>query len=628
MIRKPPARLLEAINQGLVTVNRRAALFEADQVTRYFPGEDDEASSRLIDGSITLDYSRDERRTFDCVLNNGDHAIDADRYGGFWYDKILKFYRGYTYPAISAQPKIGIVEEVVTNAAYELRNVLYQIGYTDVTVQVGANTVGDLGQYDIVFSYTLASATTKYALLSAAHDVGINVVTISRGNSHTTLPNLYTASSITVATNGFKLTPTTYDTPLAGGWSAETYTSSIGQGFRATALAAGVVAASTALDSGTTHYTANIKESDSGGKWFDLRIGSVPQTQGKILLSNALKWMWTPEAFKTWEVQLGEFMIDKIDYKVFPNQVAVNGRDFTKKCLLSKFAQSLAFDKGTNIKDIVSSLAGNAGIFKTNLHMRAADSTADDLLLDSRLEIARETSRWEIMKKVTNSFGFELYFDAEGYLTTRPYLDPSTDPISHVFSSGPGGDLASVTKSLNDSLIFNDIIVTGERGANKLPYNGRARNVDPSSPTNITDLGDRPWFYSSSQFKSNEHCRRFADRMLKIHALESYDIAFESLYYPWQEVGEIVQILDPNRAAYEPTRYLLSSLNLPMGLGVMSGSAKRVTIIQSESDYTAADLAALGVPGIETVEQAEDAKSDVTVTSATYKGKLPGSGLE
>lgn len=628
MIRKPPARLLEAINQGNVTVNRRAALFEADQMTRYFPGGDDEASSRLIDGSISLDYTRDERRGFDCVLNNGDHALNADRYGGFWYDKILKFYRGYTYAATSAQPKIGIVEEVVTNAAYELRNVLYQIGYTDVTVQVGANSVGDLGQYDIVFSYTLASATSKYALLAAAHDVGINVVTISRANSHTILPNLYTASSITVATNGFKLTPTTYDTPLAGGWSAETYTSAIGQGFRATTLAAGVVAASTALDSGTTHYTANIKESDSGGKWFDLRIGSVPQTQGKILLANALEWMWTPEQYKTWEVQLGEFMIDKIDYETFPNQVAVNGRDFTKKCLLSKFAQSLAFDKGTNIKDIVSALAGNAGIFKTNFHMRAVDSTADDLLLDSRLEIARETSRWEIMKKVTNSFGFELFFNAEGYLTTRPYLDPSTDPVAHVFSSGPGGDLSKLKKSLNDSLIFNDIIVTGERGANKLPYFGRARNVEGSSPTNITELGDRPWFYTSSQFKSNEHCRRFAERMLKIHALESYDIAFESLYYPWQEVGEIVQILDPNRAAYEPTRYLLSNLSLPMGLGTMSGSAKRVTIIQSEADYTAADLAALGVPGLETVEKAEDAKSDVPVSSSNYKGKLPGSGLE
>ncbi len=629
MIRKPPARLVEAINQGTATVKRRVAFYQSDSTSLWLPGDDDLDDSRLLGGGISLDYTRDERRSFDAVLNNVDKKIFPDPYGGFWYDKILKFYKGYTYPAGAAQPKIGIIEEAVANSAYELRNILYQLGFQDVTVDVGASTVGQLGQYDIAISYTLTALTLKSAVLAAAFDAGVNVITVSRANSQVTLPDLISASSASTGSNAFKLTPTTYDTPLAGGWSAETYTSTAGAGARVTTLAAGALAVSTSLDGATTHYTGIIKESASGAKWFDLHVGSTPQAQGKILLQNALKWIWSSDAFGFWEVQLGEFMIDNIDYETFPHQISVNGRDFTKKCMLSKFPKSLAFEKGTDIRDIVSALAANAGITKTSFHFRADGATADDLQLDSRLEIARETSRWEIMKNVCTSYGFELFFDSEGYLTARTFKDPSTDPISHTFKTGNDGDLSKLRKSLNDSRIFNDVVITGERGANKLPYFGRARNVEPDSPTSISRLGDRPYFFTSSHFKSDDHCKRTAERMLKIQALESYELAFESLHYPWQEVGEIVKILDPDRTAYEPTRYLLTNLSLPLGLGVMSGNAKRVTIIKSESDYTPEDLVQLGVPGIDTVEQAQEATvSPPPKTSGSYSGKLPSTGLQ
>ena len=57
----PPDEVVQAILDGQVTILRSVEMYEADNVTRWYPAGADEPVSRLIDGSVTIDYSRAEK---------------------------------------------------------------------------------------------------------------------------------------------------------------------------------------------------------------------------------------------------------------------------------------------------------------------------------------------------------------------------------------------------------------------------------------------------------------------------------------------------------------------------------------------------------------------------------------
>lgn len=282
----------------------------------------------------------------------------------------------------------------------------------------------------------------------------------------------------------------------------------------------------------------------------------------------------TPQAVSTvWETQVGEFMIDSISEDHFPYTVKVVGRDYTKKCLQSKFVVATALVKNTAIETAIKTLAQNAGITKFIL-----PTTGKSLGTDYYFE--RGVSRWEAMKQISDAFGYELFFDAQGYLVMREYLDPITAPLSYTLETGAFGTLVSYNKTVNDTRIYNHIVVTGETNDNTvLPVYATAENHEPSSPTRIEKIGDRVYQYSSAFITTTLQAQDVATKFLKIHGLEEFDLNFSAISLFWLEVGEIVEFEDPRPSAGQPKRFLLSSINLPLDLGAMSGNAKRVSVV-------------------------------------------------
>lgn len=373
----PPQEVIDAIENGTSRVTRRLEFYQSDGTVLWAPKYD--IGNRLIDGTVTIDQGRDERRTFEISADNIDNALRPNEIDGLWYDKVVKLYKGIDY----------------------------------------------------------------------------------------------------------------------------TY-------------------------------------------------------QGQSL---------------NWEVQMGEFMIDKIDEDNFPHITKLAGRDYTKKCMNSKFGVSTSFPEGTLVVQTIKNIAINAGVTKFRLPVSTESLT-------SILAIDRTQTRWEIMKLLATSYGYDIYFDNLGFLTLRKFNDPSTSPVAWTFLTGSKGNLVKWSRSTNDSRLYNHIIVTGEGGDDgTLPFFGEALNTEPSSPTRIKRIGDRSYFYTSSFFTSDQQCYDLANAWLKVYALESYESNWDSFNYPWMEVGEIVGFIDPRRSAHEPTRYLLDTLSIPMGLGVMSATAKRVTIV-------------------------------------------------
>lgn len=387
----PPQRIINELTGGLVRIYRRVEIYEADATT---PFDAPNWDKRLLDGSITVDRERDEKRTCEFMLDNSDRALVDDPYNGFWYDKILKC--------------------------------MWGIRYFDETTN---------------------------------------------------------------------------------------------------------------------------------------------------------RW-------RRWETQLGEFMIDRIDSDRFPNKVKVTGRDYAKKCIVSRIANTMSFPIGSLVEDIIIALAANAGITKFAMPTTGQAYTKD-------LVFTRGTERWEVMKQLADVIGYEVFFRGDGRLTMQPYPDPSTSPLAWSFTQDAGGSLVDYAKSSNDSQVFNHIFVTGATiGGEPDELGGavtgnsvsqvifaEAKNTVEGSPTRISRIGDRVLPFESDLFTTVEQAQAYADTMLRISSLEEYSLDFQSLVLPWLDASQIVQIQQPTDDLYTPNRFLLTSFTIPMALGSMSGTARRVTVV-------------------------------------------------
>lgn len=376
----PPAEVVTALTSGVVEIKRRVEIYENDAKT---PFAIDDWDARLIDGSITVDGTRDERRMCDFTLQNNDFALGLNPNGGFWYDKILKAYWG----------------------------IEYYVGLTR----------------------------------------------------------------------------------------------------------------------------------------------------------------------KRWEMQVGEFMIDRISEDYFPNVAKVTGRDYTKKCLLTKIKNALQFSTQTPVEQIISALAANAGIKKFRLPYTGL-AFQNDIVFD------QGTDRWAMMKRIADSVGYEVYFTSDGYLTIRPYQDPVLSPLVWRFTTGPSqGSLVTYSRTSDDALIKNHVIVIGatitDSGGYSTTSYGESINTDLSSPTNTDRIGDRVDIFKSDYITTNAQAQNIADTRLRVSALEEYSIDFSSMILPWIDANDIVDIINPKETLYVPARFLLSNYSLPMNLGAMTGVGKRVTII-------------------------------------------------
>lgn len=378
----PPDEAIIALEAGLTRVVRRVEIYESDAITPWVP-DNQPVYPRLVDGNVTLDFNRNERRMLDLVLDNADGKLTSVDGEGFWYDKILKVYRG----------------------------VRYNVG----------NTV------------------------------------------------------------------------------------------------------------------------------------------------------------ETWEVQMGEFYLDKIDTDSSGPLVKVSARDPWKKLMNSKLTASTTFPSGTLLHELVRAMGANAGI--TKFKIAKSNET-----IGTRIDLERGTERGEVIKQACNSNNYDVYFDNEGYLVMEKYSDPVIDPALIVFKTGPQGNLVDYSKSVNDSRLYNHIAVYGDResvegGDILLPYFGEAKNEDSTSPTSIDRIGDRYYSYASSFFTSDQQCLTYAKTLLKIHSLESYELNWSSIYYPHLEVGRVVEVEEPEISLNENRKFLLDTINYPLALAPMSATGKRVLIV-------------------------------------------------
>lgn len=274
-----------------------------------------------------------------------------------------------------------------------------------------------------------------------------------------------------------------------------------------------------------------------------------------------------------WERQLGEFLIDTLDSESFPDEIALNGRDFSKKLINDKFSVATAFAANTPIEDILNTIASVGGITKRNIPY-TGKSTGKIYTFD------RMTSRWDAIHQICVDNGLEEYFSWDGYLTVGEPADPYLDMAQYTFQTGTSGNLVNIKKGLKDDRLYNSVVITGESSdANVIPVYAIAENTEPTSPTRIEKIGRRSYFYTSSFITTAEQAQDVADKFLKVHALEAFEITLDSIVVPYMDAGITVNFYDPHPAEGDPSKYLLTSFTLPLKLGTMQAQGRRVTLV-------------------------------------------------
>jgi hypothetical protein len=323
----------------------------------------------------------------------------------------------------------------------------------------------------------------------------------------------------------------------------------------------------------TLSYTGIAEENSQGGRWFHYH-DYVYNAQSNVMHRRAFDWLDdTRDRTYSYETQIGEFMIDEISHGSGVDTVKVKMRDYVKKCKLNGFKTAVTFKAGQDLDVVVRALAANAGLTKVQIG-DTGKRLGRDFLYESG------TDRWSAMKELATSYGFDLYFNAQGVLVMPLFEDPATKAPLFTFKTGSGGSLVSYEKTTNDTRIYNHIIVIGQ-AANQTPIYAEAINNVAKSPTSVGEIGDRVYRYNSSYITTYDQALATAKSFLARNALEEFSVSLESIAIPWLEAGHVVNFIDPDPAPGDPTKFLLTDLTMPLGLGSMSGTARRVRQVTS-----------------------------------------------
>lgn len=338
---------------------------------------------------------------------------------------------------------------------------------------------------------------------------------------------------------------------------------------------------------------AGILKSTPDGFWYDKLIDV---------------WVGVETDADRWEVKLGRFMIDSITEAHFPHTVKVTGRDLTKKLMIDTFDEATAFTEGTTVVSALTGIIVDGGI--TDWIMWDGTEGGNTKTLGGTFVYESGQPRWEAIADICEAFAMEAFFDRFGTFVARPISDPSLVGLAYVFATGAqadistaftpdpsglptvanapdptyswnftgrvGGNLASYEKRSEDVRIFNRVVVKSTQGEGPAIV-AVVENNEPLSPTRIEKLGKRTYPYETAVITTQGQANELATALLKVLALESYDVNLESLVVPFLDAGEVVVFEDPDPATYSPNRFLLTDFSIPLTGGTMAATGRRVT---------------------------------------------------
>lgn len=566
----PPQGVQDAFLAPVSEITRRVEIYEQDGQTPWRPELWDEL---LVAGTITADNGSDERRTLDLTLANPDSAIDPTL-GKLWYDKVIKPFYGVKLSRDVSKTKVAVIE---APGPADATAFIEMISGPDLVAfyRPNASSLAELASFDVIVSLACQGEISKANLIAEAFDGQKSVMTVSTTALPGSYPVLGAAASAPSATSagtvvtpvpGAELTPM-----IPAAWKIARQF----QRARITRTHQGVEVPATADGAPAILSRAFL----AGARWIHLQQpGFTPDWFADDTRENcaeflraAVRWLDVSAYTTHWETQIGEFLQDSASVSSeSPDLVEITGRDYVKRCLLSRLVASTTYDKGRSIEDVIGNMALNAKVRKIALPATGAQ-------LDRDMTWEADTDRWTIMKELATSHNYDLYFDSQGVLVMEKFRDPTTSPVDLLLNVGPRGNLVSKGLRTSDSQLYNHVVVVGE-GADQdtPPVWAEALNNNPSSPSRVDELGDRVIRHQAATITSLSQAEELARSMLSVAALEEFELNFSIPLLPWVEPNQVLSLTEDAAGTWGPDRFLLSSVTMPLDLSPMTGTGKRI----------------------------------------------------
>jgi hypothetical protein len=130
----PDAATIAAFEAGSVQVVRWLDIYQADNTTIW------KNAVPLMDGTVGVDMTRDERRSLDMTLYDLDDSLGYGP-GYVWYDKVFKPYRGVVLPDSNVEGYISLPGKI-GNAITFTRSALGSVTVAQWAVRVSLDAIG------------------------------------------------------------------------------------------------------------------------------------------------------------------------------------------------------------------------------------------------------------------------------------------------------------------------------------------------------------------------------------------------------------------------------------------------------------------------------------------------------
>lgn len=193
-----------------------------------------------------------------------------------------------------------------------------------------------------------------------------------------------------------------------------------------------------------------------------------------------------------------------------------------------------------------------------------------------------ERERWaEGIEKLADSIAAECYFDPQGNAVIRaqPQI---TDMSVWTVASGPGGIMLSKEDTLTRELVYNGVVVLGERADGTAPVTATVWDTDPTSPTYyLGPFGKKPRFYANPQLTTVPQCQAAGAALLaRVKGLNAKG-KLTAVVNPALESGDVVTGRDRQDGTVQA--HILDSVTVPWTPAESQPIESRTVDLPSES---------------------------------------------
>lgn len=273
----------------------------------------------------------------------------------------------------------------------------------------------------------------------------------------------------------------------------------------------------------------------------------------------------------------------------------------TQMCLMETSTDIAHMSKGTKIIELIKDtlMLDMGNNLPTDPIEPIIDGTFKDVELYDDIVLSEGQYIGELFITLCNMYGANCYYDTEGHLRfERVFNDNIPSYYRHM-----SPDYYFNNPKITDNILnvqydydgYNIVTVSTDNTEGEI-YSYTAKNTNPQSPVNIYDVGARGYdggvVYISLGDTTDcengkEKCRQYAEYLLLQNTIMNVHITFEYPLIPHLDVNHTI-CLSSDYYGYENEIFLIQSLTLPLGLGVISVEATNIKWLSSDTESISA----------------------------------------